>query len=72
MLKSPVNSLYNYKNTIKPKLFSQDFENICIYGYRTKDKKKTLTPLWKRKEYYLEYAFAFHYYDKIDVDIDDK
>ena len=34
--------------------------------------KKTLTPLWKRKEYYLEYAFAFHYCGKIDVDIDDK
>ena len=39
MLKSPVNSLFNYKNTTKPKLFSQDFVNICSYGYRTKDKK---------------------------------
>ena len=38
---------------------------------RTND-KKTLTPLWKRKEYYLECAFAIHYCGKIDVDIDDK
>ena len=50
MLKSLVNSLFtNYKNTIKPKLFSQDFENICIYGYRTKDKKKLWPHCGKEK-----------------------
>ena len=38
---------------------------------RTKD-KHTLTPLWKRIDYYLEYAFAIDYCGKIDVDIDDK
>ena len=39
---------------------------------RTKDKENIGPILWKRKEYYLEYAFAFHYCGKIDEDIDDK